>query len=252
MLTLPRSEVTPQAHKTLNGVIKAVAELSRLEYQHMFSLLHCYFKNVTWEKFQNDLAEKDSVILLHDGAGMIQGFSTLMQLEHTLEGIPIVAFFSGDTIIDEAFWGSTELSKTWSRYTFARAEEIRQQRPNARVYWLLISSGYKTYRFLPAFYKEFYPTYERETPPFIKQVMDTLAGHKFAGEYNALTGIVQFKEANPLKDGIADPAERLSNPHVKFFLEINPGYSKGDELVCFTELVHDNLTSAGRRMVGLT
>jgi hypothetical protein len=251
MLTLPHSEALAQPSTQLHGVIKEVKALTGLERQHMFCLLSSYFSNVSLERFYYDLAEKSSVILLHDYEGSIQGFSTLMQLEHIVDGVSVVAFFSGDTIIDKAFWGSAELSKLWSRYTFAKADEIRSVQPDTKVYWLLISSGYKTYRFLPAFYREFYPTYQTATSRFIKRVLDTLAFSKFADDYNPCTGIVRFKEANPLKDGIADPQERLGNPHVRFFLEANPGYTNGDELVCITELANDNLTSAGRRMVGL-
>jgi hypothetical protein len=47
----------------------------------------------------------------------------------------------------------------------------------------------------------------------------------------------------------AVPDGRADNPHVRFFLERNPGHASGDELVCLTELSDANLTAAGVRMV---
>ena len=39
------------------------------------------------------------------------------------------------------------------------------------------------------------------------------------------------------------------DPHVQYFLERNPGFVAGDELVCLTRVHEDNLTPAGRRVV---
>jgi hypothetical protein len=44
------------------------------------------------------------------------------------------------------------------------------------------------------------------------------------------------------------PSGRLADPHIAFFLERNPGWKEGDELVCLTEIAEENLTRAGRRM----
>jgi hypothetical protein len=45
------------------------------------------------------------------------------------------------------------------------------------------------------------------------------------------------------------PDGRHTDPHVRFFLERNPGHVAGDELVTVTSLASDNLTPAGRRML---
>ena len=68
--------------------------------------------------------------------------------------------------------------------------------------------------------------------------------------YDPATGIVRFREgATPLRAGVAEVGEeRRRNPHIRFFLERNPGHVRGDELVCLTRLGVDNFTPAGRRM----
>src|SRR5690606_3642214 len=100
------------------------------------------------------------------------------------------------------------------------------------VYWLLISSGYKSYRFLPVFYREFYPCVDRPTPPEVKALMDELATARFGDEYDPTTGVVRFRQgATPLRAGVAEVSrERLRDPHVRFFVERNPGHAQGDEL----------------------
>ena len=51
-------------------------------------------------------------------------------------------------------------------------------RPRAEFYWFLISKGYKTYRFLPLFFREFYPRHDAPTPAWAKEILDALGRHK--------------------------------------------------------------------------
>ena len=233
----------------LTGCVRSVTEVTLAERERMYALLKCYFCNVTQPQFEHDLAEKEWVILLSNSAsGQIQGFSTLMRLHVVVDDQPIVAFYSGDTIIHRDYWGEAELPRLWGRHVFGLAETIH----DARVYWFLISSGYKTYRFLPVFFREFYPTYRYPTPPGIKQTLDSLAHLKFPTEYDSETGIIRLTEAAPLRSGVAEVTkQRLKNPHVAFFVTANPGHTCGDQLACLVELTYTNLTPAGRRIVGL-
>ncbi|MBI4496917.1 MAG: hypothetical protein HY689_03330 [Chloroflexi bacterium] len=231
----------------LSGRIQRVADLTADDRDQMYRLLAAYFAQVTPAGFAHDLREKEWAILLADAeTGQIQGFSTLMQLRVAVDGQPVVAFFSGDTVIARPYWGETVLPRLWARHVFSLAAAVRDARP----YWFLISSGYKTYRFLPTFFKEFYPTYARPTPPTVQRLLDTLAFAKFPSEYRPARGVVQLARATPLRPGVADiTARRLLDPHVAFFLAANPGHGDGDELACITELTPDNLTAAGRRML---
>lgn len=231
----------------LIGAIQCPAELTSAQRDQMYTLLAYYFAKVTQPQFEHDLAEKEWVILLTDAVtGQIQGFSTLMRLSVTVDDQPVVAFFSGDTIIQRDYWGEAELPRLWGRHVFSLAEAM----PEARVYWFLISSGYKTYRFLPVFFRDFYPTYQRLTPSAIKRVLDALAQLKFPSEYDPERGIVQMAKAAPLRSGVAEvTAQRLKDPHVAFFVAANPGYAQGEQLACLVELTRANLTPAGRRML---
>ena len=237
----------------LAGIVRPVAELTPRERERLYILLERYFANVTRTHFEHDLAEKDQVILLADRlTGQIQGFSTLMQLQVVVDDRPVVAYFSGDTIVDRAYWGESALSRLWARYVFRNAGQIRATAPETSVYWFLICSGYKTYRFLPMFFREFYPAHDRPTPRAVKNILDALAHLKFPSEYDAGRGVVQPGQATPLRPEVAViTAHVLANPHVAFFVAANPGHVAGDELACLTEIIPDNLTPAGRRMLGV-
>lgn len=241
--------VALQVSGRLVGRVYTRETLTPAQHNRMYTLLAHYFANVTRPHFEQDLAEKEWIILLTDTtSGQIQGFSTLMRLQIRIDDQPIVAFFSGDTIIQQDYWGEAVLPRLWGRHVFGLAENI----PQARAYWFLISSGYKTYRFLPVFFREFFPTYQSSTPAAIKRVLDALGHLKFPGEYDPESGLIRFARPSPLRPDVAKiTARRLRDPHVAYFVATNPGHDRGDQLACLVELTQANLTAAGRRMLGL-
>lgn len=244
--TSPRCD----ADRRLEGAVVSAARLTANERSEMYVLLNTYFSGTDRGRFDADLREKEAVILLRDpGTGQIQGFSTFMHMHARVDDQEVVAFFSGDTIVDRQYWGEMLLSRLWGRTIFAEADRIAAVRPDARLYWFLICSGYKTWRFLPLFFREFYPNADAPTPPHLKRVLDTLATRKFGDEYLPGPGIVRFRSAAPLRPGVADvTAERLRDPRVAFFARMNPNHARGDELACLAELSRSNLTRAGQRM----
>ena len=230
----------------LVGEAVARAALSPALVEAMAQLFAEHYEQATPETFRRDLVEKDHVVLLRDEAsGTLQGFSTLATYVAEVDGQQVGVVYSGDTIIRPAFWGTPALPSVWIQHVLQLAATMPQP-----VYWLLISSGYKSYRFLPVFYREFYPRYDCPTPRHAQRVMDTLAAQRFGKQYDPPTGIVRFAGGGtPLRSGVAEVSdERQRNPHVRFFLERNPGHAQGDELVCLTQIAWENLTSAGQRM----
>jgi hypothetical protein len=211
----------------------------------MFALFDEYYLGATMEIFQRDLGNKDWVILLLDDEGKVQGFSTLAFYESAMHGKKVSVVFSGDTIIRREFRGSSELPRAWAMTVLREGMNLPQP-----LWWLLISSGYKTYRFLPLFYKEFYPRCDAPTPPEMQALIDHLAQERFGADYDAARGVVRFATgATPLRDGVAEIDQgRLQDPHVAFFVQANPGHVQGDELVCLARIHPDNFTAAAQRM----
>jgi hypothetical protein len=238
-----RSDSLPR----LAGEVVPVGTLAASDREAMRRLLDRYFEGVSGARFEADLAEKEWAILLHDATGALRGFSTLMRLRPRVPEGPVVAFYSGDTIIEREFWGDDALPRLWGRHVFTLAAA----EPDVPAYWFLICSGYKTYRFLPVFYREFFPTWRRATPPNVRRLLDALAGAKFGPAYDAERGVVRLPGATPLRAGVGDVTpRRLRDPDVAFFAAANPGHARGDELACLVRIAPDNVTRAGRRMLG--
>ena len=218
--------------------------LSEKQQDEMFALLAAHFEGVKRPQFDRDLAEKNWVIEIRRD-GRLLGFSTLLVCERGFEGEPITAIFSGDTIVAPEAWNSPALARTW----IAAVNSLRASAPERRCYWLLLTSGFRTYRFLPVFWREFYPRFDAATPPVFQRIADSLASSQYGEQYGA-DGIVRFNSPQRLRAALAEsPDGRASNAHIAFFLERNSGHANGDELVCITEIAESNLTAAGRRMI---
>jgi hypothetical protein len=220
-------------------------DLTEAEREAMYGLLAGSFAGVTRERFAADLAEKTWALLLEDGAGL-QGFSTLLLYESSLPGEGVcTVVYSGDTIVDPAAWRSAALPRCW----IGAVRRLREEHPRGRLWWLLLTSGFRTYRFLPVFWRDFWPRWNAPTPPEAQTRLDLLAREKLGGFYLQEQGIVRFPQPQRLRDTLDRvPEGRLADPHVAFFLAKNPGWREGDELACLTEIAEDNLTAAGRRM----
>jgi hypothetical protein len=221
------------------------ADLSAEQRSGMFALLAQHFDGVTRAQFELDLAEKNWVILLTRGERLV-GFSTLLAYESVFDGQTVSVIYSGDTIVAPEAWGTTALSRAW----IACVRQLREHYPRGKYYWLLLTSGFRTYRFLPVFWREFYPRFDVATPINQKRLLDQLACERFGEQYGSEKGIVRFKQPQKLRSGLdMVPAGRSADPHVAFFLKQNTGHGLGDELVCLTELADENLTPAGKRMI---
>jgi hypothetical protein len=234
----------------LSAEVAARALLTHSDRREMYQLLETYFESTSYPQFEQDLAEKDAVILLRDPEdARVVGFSTLMKLPITVGNRPVVGFFSGDTIIAREHWGSSLLGRLWLRTVFSEAGRIRGQSPHTLFYWFLICSGYKTWRYLPIFFRDYAPHPERNLSAFDGQVLQTLAADKFGDQYHPDAGVIRFRRANPLRRGVAEVGQRLRDPMVHFFIRMNPGHAQGDELACLAPITRSNLTAAGLRLL---
>ena len=213
--------------------------------EELYRLLTDHFEGVTRDVFNRDLAEKNLVLTLRRN-GHLVGFSTLLACRTWVDGRPYNIIYSGDTIVAPEAWGSTALPRAW----VAGVEALRATLPEGRCFWLLLTSGFRTYRFLPVFWREFYPSFDSPTPLFTRRLIQAAASERFGSQYDSRLGVVRFSQPQRLRARLAViPDGREADPHVSFFVSLNPGHAAGDELVCLTELCAENLTAAGRRMM---
>lgn len=229
----------------MTGRLVARQDLTAADIAAMQRLLATHFSGVTDAQFSADLAEKNWAVLIEQDDTLV-GFSTLHVERMTVDAEALVVIYSGDTIVSPAAWGSAVFPKAWISSVY----QLRATYPDGRLIWLLLSSGYRTYRFLPVFWQTFYPRFDAPTPPAWQRLLDTLAGRRFGGQFDRPAGVVRFARPHQLRGRLAVvPGPRQHDPHVAFFLQNNPGHANGDELVCVADLDPSNLTRAGRRVV---
>ncbi len=231
--------------KRLTSRVVPAGTLSQATARDLYTIFGRHYDCVTWDNFSRDLSQKDFVVLLADQvSGELRGFSTQQVLETIVHGTRVRAIFSGDTIIDREYWGEQELVRGWCRF----AGQVLAAEPHVPLYWFLISKGYRTYLFLPLFYREYYPRPNYPAPAFEQEVMDLFACARFPGFYNPTAGLIEFpRSQGHLNSDLAEiPLNRRNHPQVQFFLSRNPDYARGNELVCLAAIHPDNMKSFAR------
>jgi hypothetical protein len=233
--------------QTLRSEICSPGKLSVADRKRAFHLMASHFFGIEPEQFYRDLDDKQWAVVLRDANQTIQGFSTLARMEVIVDDQPVSACFSGDTALAPEYWGNHQWLTPWFRHV-QRMTESAVGRP---YYWLLLTATHRTYRFLPAFFREYYPHSQHPTPPHVQARLDALVHSRFSrGQYDARQGIVRLHKATPYRSQ-ADPsaAAGRDDRHVAFFRGRNPGYLNGEYLACITEIADANITRLGRRIL---
>ena len=266
-------------------------KLAAPDRKAMFALHRRYFDGCRRERFLQDMAQKDWVIVLRDERGAIAGYSTVQVLRvpprgtaqdgkssrreagSTADGAPVepglsrlqsglsrhdcscaassapapVFLFSGDTVVDRAHWRNPALAGAFGHMMLRAIHDAAL----SRVYWFLITKGYRTYRFLPVYFHEFHPACDRDPPPEYPALLRAVARRKFGDDFDDPSGIVRHAGGGdclrPAFCGV--PKGRERDAHVEFFLRRNPEYRRGDELACLAEVSEANLNRLAWRVI---
>jgi hypothetical protein len=207
-----------------------VDTLSVVDITRMHALFEANYAFSPLDTFISDLQKKDGAFIVRKKATQeIVGFSTLGIYHFELGGKKAKGLFSGDTIVDKAYWGTRSLQKAavmkmvW--------EAIKS--PLTPQYWLLISKGYKTYLLLSRNFPEYYPRRDVHDPKLQELVVEYCEA-MFPGKLNRETMLLDFGDnANCLKDHVAAITPELrTNPDISFFEKRNPSWQRGTELPC--------------------
>jgi len=208
-----------------------VGELDRETRAAMWALYRAHYERVDEHQFYSDLDDKHHAILLRDLADQsLQGFTTLHVDRLEVDGTPYVIVFSGDTIIAEDYQGQSALHREFVRYIM----RVALTSAGARVYWYLISKGYKTYLLLSRNFNEYWPRHDAATPDAMGRLLGEVARRRFGSSFDEASGCIVFEPPGPkLKGHVAPVSESaMRSPDVRFFVEKNPGHADGDELCC--------------------
>ena len=211
----------------------------------MFELFARNYDNSERLRFEAELDAKTAAFVMRDPSRTVRGFSTLDLSVQTIGKQTYHVLFSGDTIIDPDFWGRNDFALRW----IERAGLYAARRPDIPLVWFLIVKGHRTYRYMPTFARSFFPSPDSPLPSRAKKLRDHLARQRFGEDYDPETGVVAHsKPRDFLNSGLAFISESQKRKRdVDFFLKKNPGYQRGNELVCLCHLTPNNLKPIAAR-----
>ena len=233
--TLDRIARPAAPRRALVARTLAVAALDDATRDAAFHLFRVAYEGTSRERFERDLAEKQHIILLHDRAtGALKGFSTVLVRQVWSRRGRATVVFSGDTVIDRAYWGQKQLQLAFARLLAS----LKVRNPSRPLYWFLISKGYKTYLLLAHAFPRAVPRMGTPEDPALRAVLDELATERFGEQYDRAAGLVRYETPHErVRDGVAPVTEAaLANPHVCFFVARNPEHASGVELACLADV----------------
>ena len=170
--------------------IRTITSLSDAEIEAIVSLYLCYYDGADAALVTSDLKTKTEILLLFYKETLV-GFTTFELYERNWNANTITVIYSGDTVVQQAHWGQQALAYAWIRYI----GELKRALPQQPIYWLLIVKGHRTFKYLPAFTKSFYPHWSLERSD-LRALLDLLAEEKFGEYYDAQSGIVAFETSH--------------------------------------------------------
>jgi len=221
-----------------------VSRLDAATVERMLELYESLYELPSPGLFRADLRDKDEVLLL-ESHGELVGFTTLALYDFTFRGVRRKIVYSGDTVVARPHWGQQALSRRW----IGHVGELHRADPEAPIYWLLVVKGHRTYRYLATFCTRFHPHWELDDPD-LAALADALARDRFGDHYDAESGIVRYPASRGhLRREIAHPSDaERALPAVAEFLRRNPGFERGDELVCLFEFRDETMRRLTRRI----
>ena len=223
--------------------VLAPTDLPARVRDEMFLLFTAYYDEVLRTTFEEDLANKNIVILLRGSDRKLLGFTTL-SIHDADDGARRVRFiFSGDTVMDASHWGPGHLLRSW----FRMAGSIKAQAPDTELYWLLLVMGHRTYRIMADFFRRYAPRVRHANDPILIRLRDEFSRKKYGDCYDASTGLITFPSSRgQLAAHLQDAHTVARHPTVREFLTLNPLHPQGVELACIGELSEANLKSYAR------
>ena len=231
----------------LTSAVLEVDGLGREDRATMFDLMQRNYENVCRPQFESDLDAKRWVIVVYSSLGEIVGFSTQILLEARVDKMAVLALYSGDTVVDREHWGDPALAHAWGNFALG----LIDGHPEELLYWFLTSKGFRTYHYLPLFFRSFFPRFDRPTPNWERHIVDVLGANIGGAFYDSSRSIIRASERKDfVRVGLGEPGLRMkSDPHVRFFVERNPGFERGDELCCLARLSRENFSRVAYRVI---
>ncbi len=212
--------------------------------KQMYDLYASYYENTSLDIFLSDLNKKSGVILVERKADdKIVGFSTQTFFDIEVDRKRVRGIFSGDTIIDQRYWGNNNLGGIFYRLVMKE----RLKRPFVPFYWFLISKGYKTYMLLTNNFYNYYPKVDGnrgDRDARYKRITEAYCEQLFPDAFDSENMLLNFGDDYVrLKSDVAQITPELvaANKKIAFFEKANPSWRQGTELPCLAACDYESV-----------
>jgi len=228
----------------MKGFCIPISSLIPSNRNAMYELISLCFMGVEREFFEKDLLEKDYVVLLYQDNDLA-GFSTFtIRPSIDIENRTATILCSGDTIIHPKHWGSSALGRT----LIQSAWDLHRQSERESFWWLLITSGPRTWGVLPTFFKIFQPHPILPKDLLLEKWTRKLCEDRWPGRQDSMSNLIRLPHPQKLRPPLDKlPTSRLKNSGVRWYVDVNPNWYNGDELPSLVQIHPSNLTRAGWR-----
>ncbi len=222
-------------NKAVSSRFHPTKDISVLQLLEMHALFVQYYNNASLENFIKDMGKKTGAFILEDKIQRrIIGFSTWTELDLSYDGESAIGIFSGDTVIAKEYWGNKNLQRSFAKKMLI----TKLKKPNKKIFWLLISKGYKTYLLLTNNFLNFYPCHQTHNQK-LESIVDDYCVQLYPDAYCQKNRLLDFgNDYQNLKDGVACITSEMKeqNLDIRHFEQLNPTWAKGTELPCVGEV----------------
>lgn len=192
--------------------------------------------DVTIEAFHHSvlLSYKFAIFARDRKDGSLRGV-TLMGIDHKeLNGVKFTLIKLGLSFFQNYYRGGPLLYYVFAYHVM---KELILH-PLTPLYVIGKAFSYKSYLIMCNSIAHSYPRYDRKTTDFVRSLLNDygMSVKSPNEEYDPETFVLR-RERTSMKDGVAVlQPEDLENAHVKFFVERNPGWVKGHQLMATGEV----------------
>lgn len=182
----------------------------------------------TWDEFIDKKDSIDLYAVYYDNDRMV-GFTGLCYRMIEVDGKTYRAVYVGQTAIPAAYRGKSLIQKTVIRLLLKHY----LSRPFTPLLIWNNAVTYRPYLVMAKGLKEYYPHPEKKHPAHYKNIQDKLGEIYYRKHYIPETGLVK-KDVNVMKaHEVAYGPEEWNDPHIRYYLERNPGSAQGHGLISF-------------------
>jgi len=229
--------------------LEKVAECSTAILERCYNLLRKHFDGVSYESFLSDLEEKEYTAYLsvssdiNDEPITVGGFSTMMTKEIIVDGTIQKIVFSGDTIVDHEYRRSFGLGKCLGTYFLLKLKDSAED-----LWYVLLSKGCGTYKAMGFMFNDFTPSPSNHNEAEASIATQFLTRKYPDREILDQTVLKAEGDAQRLRETSSD-LDTDNDVLGQFFLDTNPGYASGNELICIARVHPDNFTKQFKRVL---